>query len=434
MPFWKSYHGRMRLLLVFILLVQVYNAIQWRQSQVTNFGCEICADKVGYYIYLPIWFNYGLEQKDMPQTIREKCHQDFQNPLAPGKNFTKFTCGSALMLSPFYVVGDLWYRYFDLKDPLPLSNEYLQFTNFGTALYVTLALLALLSLLKKRYGLEAALLTLLSLYFLTNLRYYIEDESLMSHVYSFCQFAFAWFFFDRALSTRNKLWLMLFALSSSWAILIRPSNLFGIPVIVLASFNEQNWKEELRFIFRYVLWMIPVAFIPWIPQFLYWKMTTGTWLVYSYQDEGFHRWKAPAIREQWFAVQSGVIAYTPGVLLIPFGIGMMIRKNQRSAWILMVSLLFSSYLFASWWVKGFGDCNFGYRPFVEFSALWSPAIAFFYLKLSKTKPNVQVLVGALIISAAWYTNHLYWNFDSCFFGDPWDYQKFIQDYFIPKGA
>src|SRR5690606_32366224 len=119
---------------------------------------------------------------------------NFENDLAPGKNFTKFTSGVALMLSPFYLAGDLWYRMMEKNPPLPISNDYLQFTNFGTALYITLALLALLATLRKRYGLEAALLTLMVLYFTTNLRYYTEDESLMSHVYSFSLFSYAWYF------------------------------------------------------------------------------------------------------------------------------------------------------------------------------------------------------------------------------------------------
>ncbi|MBI1221195.1 MAG: hypothetical protein GC180_01220 [Bacteroidetes bacterium] len=429
MPFWKTYHGRLKFILLFILLIQVYNAIQSRQEKVTNFGCEICADKSGYYIYLPIWFNYGLDQKDMPELAKQRTSQNFENELAPGKSFTKFTSGEALMLTPFYLAGDLWFSRFGDKAPIPISHHYLKFTNFGTAFYIVLAMLALFSLLRKRFGEGVALLTLLLLYFGTNLRYYTEDESLMSHIYSFCQFSFAWYFLEKALDTRKTKHLLFFALCSSWAILIRPTNVLGILMILVLSLRKEEIKDQLRFLSKHLVPMIMAAVVIWIPQLLYWKMTTGQWLIYSYQNEGFHRWKAPALIEQWFAVQSGILPYTPAFLAIPIGMVLMFKRNRKTAAILGVSFVFLSYLFASWWAKGFGDCNFGYRPFVEFSALWSPALAVFIASLFKMKSWAKVSVSIVLLACVWYSTDLYHHFDSCFFGKAWDYSKFIQDYF-----
>lgn len=429
MPFWKSYHGRLKFLFFMILLVQVYNAIQWRQEKVRNFGCEICADKAGYYIYLPIWFNYGLEQKNLPQAIRDQTQQHFENDLAPGKNFTKFTSGVALMLSPFYLAADIWYRNFANETPLPISHSYLQFTNFGTALYLTLALLALFSLLKKRFGDGAALLTVLFLYVGTHLRYYVEDESLMSHGYSFAQFAFAWYFLEAALHKRRWMFLALFALCASWAMLIRPTNLLGIPLILVLSLDKSQWKEQSIYLLKKLPVMALAALMIWIPQLIYWKLCTGSWLVYSYQNEGFHLWKNPAIGEQWFAVKSGLLPYAPGFILIPIGLFILLKTHARNGIAVFVSLLFLSYLFASWFSIGFGDCNFGYRPFVEFSALWSIAIAAFFAWLLKTKKVIQIGGFSFVLASILYLNHLYWKFDTCFYGDYWDYAIFIQDYF-----
>lgn len=429
MAFWRNYHNRFKFLLLFILCIQIYNAIQYRQHKVTNFGCEICADKAGYYIYLPIWFNYGIDTANMPELVRSRTNERYQNDLAPGKSFTKFSAGVAMMLSPFYAVGNFRHQVFGSVHPIPISVDYLEYVNFGTAVYLTLAFLCLFLLLRKRFGDGPALITLVLLYFGTSLRYYTEDESLMSHVYSFCQFAYAWFFFEKALLLRKRVWLILFAICASWAVLIRPTNIFGILLILFMGMSRTNWKEEFLYLSKSIVWMLVPAFLIWIPQFAYWKITTGNWLVYSYQEEGFHRWKHPELGEQWFAVQSGVLTYTPAFILIPIGIiGMYWQKGKAYA-PLLASFIFMTLLLASWWAKGFGDCNFGYRSFVEFTALWSPAIAWLAAQVLKSKTSVQVMSLAFVLVSFWYTNHLYWQFHSCFFGQPWEYGKFISDYF-----
>lgn len=429
MAFWKNYHHRLKILLLFVFCMQLYQAIQYRQAKVINFACEICADKSGYYIYLPLWFNYGLDTANMPDIVHERTRERFESTLAPGKSFTKFSAGVAMLLSPFYAVANFRHQVFGRVHPNPISADYLRYTNFGTALYLTLAFLCLFLLLRKRFGDGPALLTLLFIYFGTPLRYYTEDESLMSHVYSFCLFCWSWFFLEKALLTRKKQGLILFALFASWAILIRPTNSIGIPIMLSLAIRPNAWKTDFPFLLKSLLWMLIPAFIVWIPQLLYWKMTTGSWLVYSYQDEGFHLWKNPAISEQWFAANSGILAYTPAFILVPLSLFGLLWKQGRHYAPLFISFLFLMYLFAAWWAKGYGTCNFGYRPIVEFMALWSIGIAWGIVELSKRRASLQLGITAFVLLCLFYTNHLYWRFESCFFGSEWDYTRFFQDYF-----
>lgn len=428
MAFWKSYPNRLKILLLFVVCVQLYNAIQYRQEKVDNFDCEICADKSGYYIYLPIWFNYGLDSANMPEIVRERTRESFKNELAPGKSFTKFSAGVAMLLSPFYAVANFRHQVFGRVHPNPISADYLRYTNFGTALYLTLAFLCLFVLLKRRFGDGPALLGILLIYFGTSLRYYTEDESLMSHVYSFCLFTWSWYFLEKALLTRKRSGLILFALFASWAVLIRPTNIIGIPVILSLAIKPNAWKTEFPFLLKGFLWMLIPAFFIWIPQFIYWKMTTGNWLVYSYQNEGFHRWKNPALSEQWFAVNSGILAYTPAFILVPFGLAGLVWKRGKQFAPLFFSFLFCVYLFASWWAKGFGDCNFGYRPLVEFTALWSLGFAWVISTIIKLKPGLQFVALGFLLLCILYTNRVYVQFNSCAFVGDWEYVRFFQDY------
>lgn len=429
MAFWKNYPNRLKILLLFLVCLQFYKAIEYRQENVTNFGCEICADKSGYYIYLPIWFNYGVDSADMPELVRQRTRERFENELAPGKTFTKFSSGVALMLSPFYAAANFRHQVFGRVHANPISVNYRSYTNFGTALYITLAFLCLFLLLRKRFGDGPALLSILFIYFGTSLRYYTEDESLMSHVYSFCLFAWSWFFLEKALLTRKKTGLILFALFASWAVLIRPTNIIGIPLVLSLAIPLSSWKTEFPFLLRSSLWLLIPAFLIWIPQLVYWKMTTGNWLVYSYLDEGFHRWKDPAFNEQWFAANSGILAYTPAFILVPLGLAGLVWKQGKQHAPLLISFLLCVYLFAIWWAKGFGTCNFGYRPMVEFTALWIMGIAWAISELTKLRTGLQFIVAGFVLLCLVYTNHIYWRFDSCFSGGDWDYALFLQEYF-----
>jgi len=430
MRFWKMEAQQVRVALLLLLCVLLYNAIQNRQRRMTNWDCEICADKSGYYIYLPIWFNYGTDTADMSHAVRAKTLQNFTyEGVAPGKSFTKFTNGIALMLSPFYFVGDTWYKHFSNKTPLPVSSEYLAFTNFGLAFYMALAFLALFVLIRRNYDWLTTLVTLLVIYLCTSLRYYVEDESLMSHAYSFCLFAYSWYLITIALEKRNRLALVGLALCGSLCVLIRPTNIIGIMALLVYSMHSRNWKEELKFLMQSLLFMIPIAFLVWIPQFMFWHETTGNWLLYSYGKEGFDRWKAPAIAKQWFAAQSGTFFYTPAMILFPIGLVGLLKQNLRKYSVLAISFVVCVYLFGSWWAKGFGDCNFGYRSFVEFLVIWSPAMAFIIDKLRSSKRWIALILCLFIIASLLYTTHIYSQFEGCFFGDDWDFAIFFKTYF-----
>ena len=429
MPFWKNYHTRIKLALLLVLCWQLYQSIQHYQKEKTNFGCEICSDKAGYYIYLPIWFDYGLDSAALPDTLRSKAHESFHNDLAPGKTFSKFTGGVAMMLAPYYVLAKTWYTYFDRKDPLPISNEYLAFTNFGLALYLTLAFLALFLLLRKRFGDGTALITLLLLYFGTNLIYYVQDESLMSHAYSFCLFIYAWFFLERGLERKQKVSILLFALFAAWAIVVRPTNALGVLTLLVLGIEKKTWKEQVAYLIRNTPLMIGIALLVFSPQLLYWKQTTRHWIVYSYQGEGFIYWNKPALLEQWFSVKSGILPYNPLIILLPLGLFLLLIKKSKEAWILIPSFVVAAYLFASWGSIGFGDCNFGYRPFVEFLALWSIGFAALVQRMLKVGGIGSLLFFLFCALAIGYSSYLKGEFDTCFFGDYWDYAIFVRDYF-----
>ncbi|MBL0009093.1 MAG: hypothetical protein IPP25_18465 [Saprospiraceae bacterium] len=118
-----------------------------------------------------------------------------------------------------------------------------------------------------------------------------------------------------------------------------------------------------------MLWMIPGAFLFFLPQLMYWKEMTGHWLYYSYTEEGFKYWNEPKIAAVLFDVQNGLFLYSPLVLLMMTGIVMGLFKKNFQAPVVLLIFSIATYFFASWWAWWFGGA-FGHRCYVEFTPYW----------------------------------------------------------------
>lgn len=111
------------------LFVVVLILINLRQSRITNFGCEMCADKAGYYMYLPAVFYLGFNASSYEDSLDNRHGDGFTIERERNKIITKFTSGVALLLSPFYSVGVIAEKVFSLGIH-PYSRFYLFFRKF----------------------------------------------------------------------------------------------------------------------------------------------------------------------------------------------------------------------------------------------------------------------------------------------------------------
>ena len=171
-----------------VLFLLIFILINVRQKIVTNFNCEICADKAGYYMYLPAIFQYGFKVDNYPEKLDEQHGNGFRIDKVNNKIITKFTCGVALLQFPFYSFGTLIAKVFSLN-VLPYSFYYLFFINIGAAFYIVLGLYFMRKWLNYYVDDISSFLTILIIFFGTNLYYYTLDESLMTHLYSFSLFS-----------------------------------------------------------------------------------------------------------------------------------------------------------------------------------------------------------------------------------------------------
>jgi len=180
-------------------------------------------------------------------------------------------------------------------------------------------------------------------------------------------------------------------------------------------------KERIQFLIqhlRFVLWMIPGAFLFFIPQLLYWKEMTGHWLYYSYTEEGFKYCAEPKIAAVLFDVQNGLFLYSPLVLLMMAGIVLGLFKKNFQAPVVLLIFSIATYLFASWWAWWFGGA-FGHRCYVKFYALLALPLAGLYQHVSMRWHAIpRIAFFSVVIMLMIFSVRLSYLYTSI--GGPWD--------------
>lgn len=115
--------------------------------------------------------------------------------------------------------------------------------------------------------------------------------------------------------------------------------------------------------FHYLLIIAVVAFIIWIPQLLYWKITTGSYLYYSYQDEHFF-FNDPVIMKGLFGFRKGWLLYTPIMIFSFAGIFLLRKKLPSFFFAVLIYVVLNTFIILSWWCWWYGG-SFGARAFID---------------------------------------------------------------------
>jgi hypothetical protein len=416
------------------LFAVCFSLIFTRQKLFDNYGCEVCADKAGYYFYLPATFETGFTATKYAEGFDLKHGLGFHIDKNQNKVITKFTYGVALLQVPFYLLAASSAKIFSVTAD-PYSEFYITFINLGAAFYIVLGLYFFRRWLEYYFKPSSALLTSLILFTGTGLYYYVLDESLMTHMYSFFLFSSILYSSKKFADEKKFKHFIFFMLGLALAILVRPTNIiFGLIAFFMdvRSFSDFKMKWNLYVRLKNIFAGIFILFLVFLPQFIYWKFAFGKFIVWSYQGEGFTLWNAPRFDLVWFSTSGGLLLYTP-LIVVSLGVlaWMAIRRIANVA-VIVFSFLLISYLCASWYTPLFGECNFGERPMVEYLPIFGFPIAFLlnqYPTFNKTK---KIIFTTLLIFCVYYNQSLFSAFNTCFPGNEWDWKVFVN--LLKEGA
>jgi len=361
-----------------------------------------------YYSIVPSAIIYG----DIAYTYDTSKHWDKYYPegmyvpcrywtteYLPGKRMTMATLGMPYAYSLFFIPAYLYEKVFPAEEKYaPGYSPTYVFAVKLFGLILACVFVFLIFTICKRYTSNwLAVFIALLILFGTNCIYYFFGEPLMTHAFQGILIAaFSVLSLLILIDGRYKLFPLIVFIAA-WLALIRPTDiLIGIFPLVLLI-NKGSRQNLLRAVssIKNILLSVSLVLIVIIPQLLYWKYITGSYIVYSYKEEGFYFNQFNLINF-WFSARKGWFIYSPVCLIIMLlGLRDIFKQKLVLASTLVICIV--SLLYAQWWCWWYGG-SFGMRTMVQFTPLLALILALYFgnEKPSTFKRIVLVVLTFLV--------------------------------------
>lgn len=384
-----------------ILLFLILVAWVWTATNIHRWTKQVVIDHdiVHYYSYLPATFIY----KDLSFQFINDLPEDFEGRIwykltEDGKPVQKMTMGMAYLYAPFFGLGHFHATVSDAYRADGYSMPYAMYLTFSSIFYAFLGLILLRRILLLFYNDKIATWVIAIVALGTNFFYYVTNEGVMSHAYSFFLFALFFYAFTRYHQLPRFYWAIIMGVSFGLISLVRPSN--AIIILLPVLYGITSWRDLREKFYQYsrnyshLLMFALLVFLIWLPQLLYWKTITGQWLYNSYGEEGFV-FSDPQIWKGLFSYRKGWLLYTPLMALAVAGIPVIYKKQREHFWGISVYFIVNIYIVFSWWCWWYGG-SYGARPLIESYAILALPLGAFIFWLYQQKKWVKRLSFSLI--------------------------------------
>jgi hypothetical protein len=397
-------------------------------------GIILLSDAEGYYQYLPQLF-YHNNIMNMPYAVT----------LPNGLSFNKYTCGTAMLQSPFFYLAHIYCKIFgntafgnnsSSNVMLGFSSTYANFIWIGAVTYTYIALVLLYHILRKWFYRITSFVAVFVVYFGTNLLYYTICLPGYSHVYSFFILVLFVYRLDKFITKRNFINALFCGIPLGIGILIRPTNIFYVLLFLLYDvYTFAAIWSRIKWIFgnlKYFLVILFSVFVVFIPQMLYWHAIVGKYFVYAYEysaqgAEKFIYWDQPKIGEVLFGVENGWLIYSPVFFLFIIGLIYSLIKGSGQSLAILILFLLITYANASWWTYSF-MCSFGHRAYIEYYPLFVIPIAYLFQQTLVFKRKFALITVSFLLLALAYTSFRWAQFfyvEQCWLkSDGWNWEKY----------
>jgi hypothetical protein len=377
------------------------------------------SDPEGYFQYLPHFFLRDWEHfKHLPWAI----------PYGEGKTLSVFTCGVAILWSPFYIIAHFVTLFLNY-DATGHGNIYYGSVLIAALFYAFIGLYFIYRLLIKEFGHKISLITAGLFILGTNLFYYtVIMGAGMSHAYSFSMIAIYIYFVHRFYETGKLKHLIFFAVPFAIAVLIRPTNIIaGFYFFLFGIFNGKTLIERGQYWLKnyWVLGVILLTgFIVAIPQMLYWHTVTGSFITYSYQDYGFPYLLNPKIGIVLFGKYNGWLTYTPLVIFALYGLGRALLNKTYNSIAILIILLLAIYINASWWAPTF-SAAVGQRAMIDFLPFLAFPLAWVVKSYFEQNRTIRIILFVVLLVILFYNIQFAFRYQAYEWWDkPFTWAKF----------
>jgi hypothetical protein len=312
----------------------------------------------------------------------------------------KVTYGMAFFYAPFYLSA----RVFAGAGSTGYEPVYAWLVHFGCILYVLTGLWFSRKVLLLWFSEIVTAVTLLLLFFGTNLFYYTLSESESVHGVLFFLISFFLYHVFKWDHTAQKKHFFLFCAAAGFICLIRPTEclvlLFPLLLGITLPGGIKSTFQKF-FSLKWALLLAALLFLaPLVPQLLYWKMQSGNYFFFSYGSSERFFWTDPQIINVFFSFRKGFFIYTPVMLFGVCGFILLYKKNRALFYPALLYFLLNAYVICCWWDWSYGG-SFGMRAFIHcFAILVIPFACFMDWAVSLYKGTGKKKALAYILLCA----------------------------------
>jgi hypothetical protein len=231
----------------------------------------------------------------------------------------------------------------------------------------------------------------------TNLFYYTVTEFAMSHLYSFTAITWFSYFTKQYFIKESNKYILFNAFLLGLITLIRPVNLLIVFAIPFLAGNIYALLNGIKQLFKkpVVLMIASLFFICIISiQLIIYKISTGSFLVYSYKNEGFN-FLQPQVLNFLISYRKGMFVYTPLLFFSLAGLVSISRTSRFQLFSLSAFLILLVYIFSSWHMWFYGG-SFSQRVMIDFYAFFSILLGLSIQQLSKF-PIRKLYLGFIVL-------------------------------------
>ena len=364
-------------------------------------------DTMGYHVYwsqLLVHHDIHIYNLDFYKNIEET----YQNTSTlyqfvgtqSGAFITKYPYGWALLNAPFILLGHLYAVVFNYPIDgfsIPYQIAALCSSLFYTSLGILWFRKVLLHFFSDKWTACILIAVLLGTNYLS-----INYQGVgMVHVYLFALYAallLQTIRFHQTYQLKNGL---LIGLIIGLMVATRPTEIVAIFIPLLWGVSSiSTLLERIKFIFskhlKIYFLAIVIAFLCIFPQLLYWKVTTGSWLFYSYNNagEGLDL-LAPHTHHFLLSFRKGWWIYTPIMFFATIGFYQIYQKNKAIFWALFSYFILNLYLVSSWTTWWYA-ASFSQRAIEQSYPIMGIALGYFMVTQVKWKKPVFILISILI--------------------------------------
>ena len=353
-----------------------------------------------------------------------------------GTGMIVYPIGTALLESPFLLAA-LFLSYvngWDIDNGMALCFH--GAVSFAAFFYWALGMLFIYRLLRRKYTSDISVLSCICLTLGTMLPAYVIDLSSYSHAYGFfaCSAFFCYVdYYERNRNDKSAVVLdLILGLILGLAFRIRNTNIIiGAAYLFYMVTDTKSFIKRLNTVISIRLIPQIIAFaIPAVAQFVIWRIMNGSWVLYSYGNQGFTYILKPQILRVLFSDAKGLFIFCPILIVAVISMIAFRRDNPEyrvSQWVIFAVV---TALAATWWCWWLGTA-YGQRMHCDILCVFAIPMASFFdnsihiLKEKKNNKNVIALKCMviftnticcifIILNIIWFCGSLEWKINPNF--------------------